>query len=368
MLLRTKQTVKHGELSLVIMHLPLSLTLLPVAQAAAKRAGISQLQPATLLLTVSVTLRSTAMVTPQMVTGPHKILMAIFGNSVTINGLTLMPKAEPNKTIEVVGNNTTIENTTIEPNTLVDQSVFNNLSDPTESQWGGSMYYNNAGGTQMLDNVTVDNGGVSYHAAAAGVQLVFKNVKLNYSTNVDWINSYRYSNHFDNPAGSTLSGTPKVDYHVSSTMDNLSDVLANAKSGDTIDLDSNLTTSQQITLTNAVTLNGNGYTLSPSFAYTNNSNNSALGIQSSNVTVNNLVKDGTHGTNLHGINVYDASNVVLKDITAKNNNHTGLNVDGSKVTVDNLTTANNGWDGADVDKPGAVFDRKRYKQPERSNT
>lgn len=282
-------------------------------------------------------------------------LMAIFGNKVTVNGLTLMPKVEPNKTIEVVGNNTTIENTTIEPNTLVDPSEYTNLSDQTEAQWGGSIYYNGAAGTQRLQKVTIDNGGVSYHAAAAGVHLSFSNVTLNYATNADWINGYRYSNHFDNPTGSKLTGTPKVVYHVSSTLNNLNDVLSNLQDNDTISIDSNLTTSQQITLTKSVTLNGNGHTISPSFTKTDNSNNSALGIQANTVTVNNLVENGKNGTDLHGINVFGSNNVNINNVTVENNNHSGLNVDGSAVTVKNLTTAHDGWDGVDVDKLGAVL-------------
>jgi len=65
--------------------------------------------------------------------------------------------------------------------------------------------------------------------------LVFTNVKLDYSTSADWINGYRYSDHFDNPAGSTLTGTPQVTYHVSTVLNNLDSVLASVKDGDTID-------------------------------------------------------------------------------------------------------------------------------------
>ncbi len=284
-------------------------------------------------------------------------LMAVFGNNVTINGLKLMPKLEPNKTIEVMGNDTTIENTVVEPNTLAGSSELTSLNsiDPTEAQWGGSIYYNGAGGTQTLDKVTINNGGISYHAAAAGVNLVFSKVTLNYATNTNWINSYRYSNHFDNPTGSNLDGTPQVVYHVSSSLGNIDDVLSNVQSGDTIDLDSNLTTSQQLALTKSVTLNGKNHTISPNFAKIDSTKNSVLSIQANNVTVNNLIENGVGGTNLHGINVYDASGVKLNNVTVENNNRTGLNVNGSKVTVVNLTTAHNGWNGADVDKTGAVL-------------
>ena len=285
-------------------------------------------------------------------------LIAIFGNNVTINGLTLMPKVEPNKTIEVMGSDAIIENTVITPNTKVDSSVYNNLSGSDKTfaeQWGGSIYYNNATGTQTINNVTIYNGGISSHAPSATFNL--SGVGLSYSTNDDWTNDYR----FYNSSNSIINGIPTYIYHVNATLDNFDSVLAavgdptTVLGTDTISLDSDISTGKQVTLAKPVTLNGNGYAISPTFLKSNNSNNSALGIQANNVTVNNLVENGTNGTNLHGINVFNASGVNLNDVTVENNDYSGLNVDGSKVTVNNLTTASNGWDGVDVDKTGAVL-------------
>jgi len=72
------------------------------------------------------------------------------------------------------------------------------------------------------------------------------------------------------------------------------------------------------------------------------------------VTVKDLTIDGTGGTNLHGINVYEATGVLLDNVTLENNGHNGLVVNGSTVTVNNITTANNGWGGVDVDLGGGV--------------
>lgn len=291
-------------------------------------------------------------------------LVAIFGNNVTIDGLTLMPKVEPNKTIEVMGSNATIENTTITPNTLVDPSEYTKIpsdpSDPNWSQeakgWGGSIYYNNATGTQTLSNVQIHNGGVSVHSPNATINTT--DLQLSYDTNVNWINDYRF--YVATPTA-TINGTPNYLYHVNATLDNFDSVLAavgdptTLLGNDTISLDSNLTISQQVTLAKPMTLNGNGNTLSSDFTKSSYSNNAALGIQSNNVTVNNLVVNGANGVELHGINVYNATGVKLNDVTVENNPYSGLNVDGSAVTVTNLTTAHNGWDGVDVDKPGAVL-------------
>lgn len=289
-------------------------------------------------------------------------LVAIFGNNITLNGLTLMPKVEPNKTIEVIGGSTTIENVTITPNTLTNQTEYDNISDPSDPSWtqdaktwGGSIYYNNATGTQTLTNVTINNGGVSNHAPSATFNL--SNVHLSYSTNVDWINDYRF---YLATSSSTINGLPTYTYHVNSSLDNMDSVLAAvgdpATIGtDTISLDSDLMTTKQITLTKPVTFNGNGNTISPNFSKTDNDNNSALGIQANDVTVNNLVEDGISSVNLHGINVYEATGVNLNNVTVMGNDHSGLTVNGSAVTVNNLTTANNGWNGVDVDRTGAVL-------------
>ncbi|HVS58405.1 MAG TPA: hypothetical protein VHD60_01550 [Candidatus Saccharimonadales bacterium] len=275
-------------------------------------------------------------------------LVAIFGNNVTLKGLKLMPKVEPNKTIEVIGKHATIENVTVEPNTLTDPAEYSNPFDHSEDHWGGSIYYNNAGGMQILKNVTINNGGISDHAPGATLKLT--NVHLNYATNVDWINGYRLATH-----GNSVSGAPIITYHVSTSLNNLDDVLTNLQNGDIISLDSSLTTYKQLTLDKSVTLNGHGHMLSPAFAKTDNSNNAGLGIQASNVTVNHLLENGAAGTSLHGINVFDATGVNLNYVTVKNNDYSGLNVDGSAVMVNNLTTAHNGWDGVDVDKTGAIL-------------
>ena len=286
-------------------------------------------------------------------------LVAIFGNNVTIDGLTLMPKVEPNKTIEVMGANASIKNVTLTANTLTNPSEYANISDPTWAQevktWGGSIYYNNATGTQTLSNVTINNGGVSDHSPSATFNL--SSLQLSYSTNSDWINDYRF---YLATTSSVINGLPTYIYHVNSTLNNFDSVLAAvgdpATIGtDTISLDSNLTTTKQTTLAKPVTLNGNGNIISPTFAKTDNTNNSALSIQTSGVTVNNLTENGTSSTNLHGINVYSATGINLNNVTVENNSHDGLVVNGSNVTVNNLTTSNNGWGGVDVDKTGAIL-------------
>jgi hypothetical protein len=131
--------------------------------------------------------------------------------------------------------------------------------------------------------------------------------------------------------------------------------LATATSGDTIILDNGFNVTSEISVnTSGVTIDGNGQTLTPTFSKTTNSNNSTFGIYGNDVTVKNLTIDGTGGTSLHGINVYEATGVHLNNVTLENNGHYGLEVNGSTVTVSNITTAHNGWGGVDVDQGGGV--------------
>ena len=122
--------------------------------------------------------------------------------------------------------------------------------------------------------------------------------------------------------------------------------------GNVWNLQADCSSPAQIDVPAGVTLDGGGYTISPSFTKTDNSNNAALGVLSDNVTIENLTVNGANGTKLHGINVYTAIGVVMNDVTLENNGHNGLVVNGSNVTVNNITTMNNGWGGIDVDKGG----------------
>lgn len=110
----------------------------------------------------------------------------------------------------------------------------------------------------------------------------------------------------------------------------------------------------EINVPAGVTLDGGGYTISPIFVYTDNSNNAALGVLSDNVTIENLTVSGVSTNKLHGINVYEATGVFLNNVTLENNGKFGLEVNGSTVTVNNITTMNNGWGGIDVDLGSGV--------------
>lgn len=277
-------------------------------------------------------------------------LVSVFGNKVTINGMTFMPKVQPNKTIEVLGADFTLSNVTIAPNTL-SPADYSSV-DPEYQQWGGSLYFSHAG-NHVVENVTIKNAGISYRYAPSGTNLTFTSVTLDYASDVDWINSYRYSTGFNNSNNPPV-GDIKVVYHVSDDLDNLNSVMNAVKDGDVIEVDSDLALSQQLTITKDVTINGNGNTITGEFTKTSNSNNSVIGVQSNGVTISNLAVDaGDVSKQLHGINVYESDDVTLTDVVALNGRSGVVVGQGSIVTIEDITTDGNAWHGINVDKDDA---------------
>lgn len=137
----------------------------------------------------------------------------------------------------------------------------------------------------------------------------------------------------------------------------IQDAMGAASDGDTVALGADITTSAQITITKAITLDGNGHSLKSTFQKTDNFNNSAIGIQHSGVTIKNLIVDGATGgqsspNQLHGINVYLATSTILNSVTVSNFGGSGIVVGGSEVTATNLNTSGNKWNSVNVD-PGS---------------
>ncbi|MGV8983995.1 cell wall-binding repeat-containing protein [Clostridium sp.] len=143
-------------------------------------------------------------------------LITIFGDNVKISGLTLMNKVDGNKIIEVAGANSTIEDCIIKPNTIIDESIYDNITNAEDKefakQWGGSIYYNSPG-NHVMKNVIINNSGISFRYSPAGTHINFENVNLIYNSNIDFINSYKYSSGFNN-SDCSITGKPVVSYVV----------------------------------------------------------------------------------------------------------------------------------------------------------
>lgn len=120
-------------------------------------------------------------------------------------------------------------------------------------------------------------------------------------------------------------------------------------------LQSNCSSAQEINLPAGVSLDGNGFTISPVFGKSTANGNAAIGMSSTNnVTIQDLTIDGAAGPGLHGFNIYKSSGVKFQHVTLRNVSHIGIVVNGSTVAVSNVTTTNSGWNGIDVDQGGGV--------------
>ncbi|MEZ4200023.1 MAG: SdrD B-like domain-containing protein [Candidatus Paceibacterota bacterium] len=137
--------------------------------------------------------------------------------------------------------------------------------------------------------------------------------------------------------------------------DTVDDALADCDTsdGDTISLLGDITISEQITLDRPIIFDGGGFTIDAAYTKTGNDNNSAIGVQSDDVTVQNVILDGTNGTDLHGVNVYVSEDVTVTDVHAMNF-RSGMVVNGSTVDAENFTTAGNIWHGINVAPGGGV--------------
>jgi hypothetical protein len=127
-----------------------------------------------------------------------------------------------------------------------------------------------------------------------------------------------------------------------------------AQSGDTIKLLTNFTTSEQITIDESITLEGNNKTINADFAKVDSRNNSVIGVASDDVSINDLTVDGSQGTDLHGINVYTSNGVEVNNVILNDNDHSGLLVNGSEVNASNISTNGNGWHAINVDQGDGV--------------
>ncbi len=130
--------------------------------------------------------------------------------------------------------------------------------------------------------------------------------------------------------------------------------------GDVIEINVDLVTSEQVTVTKSVTIDGNNNTLDAAFSKpcsSCNDNNSAIGVQADDVTIQNIVVESSADLpwpgQLHGINVYASTNVTVQNVTARDFEGTGIAFNSSTGLIQNVHTENNSWHGINVDKAGS---------------
>ena len=125
---------------------------------------------------------------------------------------------------------------------------------------------------------------------------------------------------------------------------------AATEGNNTIVLLKDLEVTAQINVTESVTIEGAGYTITAKNTggwAADNPNKHLLNITASNVTVQNLTLDSNNQA--CGNQAYNATGVTFTNVTMKNSPNAGLLVNRSTVTANGLTTSGNAWGGVNVD-------------------
>ena len=305
-----------------------------------------------------------------------------------IKGGNGKPDADPN------GNGSTTTNTGIAiAQHTTKQPITVNINGGTISG-GAAIYESNPQENASTGNpvtVNVKNAELNGNVNATGFgNIAMTNVEItgNVNNQVDGVTSSgkmsivgskitgRVPNTGVTIVNSTVNGSPtnKVPDEAkalvgATTYNSLSEAVSAAKPGDTVVLLDDVTLDGQnvgnnsgiLTITNNITLDGNGKTITAENVSANAATAagpSMINIQGgAKVTVKNLTIDGagtdnsvTTDNTKHGLNVYGAgTEITVENVTIKNGNGYGIVVNGAKATINGLTTENNGWGGVNVD-------------------
>ncbi len=127
-----------------------------------------------------------------------------------------------------------------------------------------------------------------------------------------------------------------------------------AIAGDTLRLNEDIVLGSDVDITKNLTIDGNSKTITANFVKSG-SDNSALAVAANDVVIRNVTLDGVNpATNqLHGINAYVVTNLLVDGVTAKNF-RTGIVYNGSTGTVQNVHTMDNIWHGINADQGTGV--------------
>lgn len=120
---------------------------------------------------------------------------AIFGDRAIVKDMTIIPKIETNKAIEVMGKDVTLENLAIKSNPLGNDSLYANTLGNGDAQYSGSIYFNPSGnadpavasakdvGSALLKNVSL-----AAHISTGGALGVQEGAITLDKVAIDWTN------------------------------------------------------------------------------------------------------------------------------------------------------------------------------------
>jgi len=120
---------------------------------------------------------------------------AIFGNDVTLDGMTIISKIETNKAIEVMGKNATLSNLEIKSNALANDPDNAAKYGYAGAQYSGSIYFNPSGSLEAsaaasldVGKAVVKNVDLAAHISTGGSAGVLVGTIDLDNVNIDWTN------------------------------------------------------------------------------------------------------------------------------------------------------------------------------------
>lgn len=154
----------------------------------------------------------------------------------------------------------------------------------------------------------------------------------------------------DQPAGNNAEA--EINGHPYAT---LAEALAKAQSGKTVKLLKDITVdisnvqskNAAYTISNGITLDGNGKSITATGTKQEGSTHIIL-VTANGATVQNLTID-VNGKATSGVQAYEANNVALNNVSVKNSAGAAVIVNASSVTATKLTTTGSEWGGVNVD-------------------
>lgn len=296
-------------------------------------------------------------------------------DGVTVDGLTMYTRGGGNgplKTaIDVIAKKVTITNNVFElpnPEAVASEGgVGNGVTIWPHGE--GEVDYDVSGNTFTGYDADTSDWSSSAFQIAEGLGLsrfdmdddVSEVVDLDPETEKELASGNTYIGSSNNYVHSNWSSGVSYKYVLASTEAQLGSLQYMADNA-TLLLGDDITVLEQFTIDRPIIVDGNGFSLNAGYAFDGDqSNNSVVGIIGTDeVTLQNLVVDGTEGTGLHGVNVYESTAVTLEDVTLSNNSKSGMTVNGSVVTATNLNTEGNSWGAVNVDPGSGVTDPSMF--------
>jgi len=268
-------------------------------------------------------------------------LITVDAKGVTLEGLTIMPKIEVNKAIEILSEDFTLKNSTVKPNTKVGK-----IADPFDEKFSGSVYFNTGDKetNATIENTVLEKGRITTGGTSKNLTLRLDRVTIDYAGSS--VETYAGYYPFKNTIKSkVIANDLKVTASAASAKE-MTELVAELPTGAHLALEEGqYTLPKQFVISKGITITGPRAVFSPGEAFKKTGSRPTDNLVSINnaeeaVTLDGLTFRDSHAT---GVQAYRSKNVTLNNVTSHNNAAAGLIVNGSTVTATGLRKENNAW-------------------------